>query len=120
MGVVRVQAVAEEEWSLFDAFPDLTVEPDEIVAEDSMLAVRWTATGTHQGDFRGIAPTGVRVEYQLMGMFRVEGTQVTEVWLVADGLALLQQLGAVEALTGYGIRRVETPGKLSVSRGRSP
>ncbi len=98
--VIRgAETVADEEWSHFDAFPDLTVEPDEIVAADGTVAVRWTATGTHEGEFRGIAPTGVRVEYHLMGMFRVEDAQVTEVWLVADRFALLQQIGASEVST---------------------
>lgn len=72
LSTARSEAVADEEWSHFDAFPDLTLEPDQIVADDGTVAVRWTATGTHEGDLRGISPTGTRVEYQLMGMFRVD------------------------------------------------
>src|SRR5207248_10247126 len=45
------------------AFPDIHFRIDEIVgdADTDSIAVRWTATGTHQGDLMGIAPTGKRI-----------------------------------------------------------
>lgn len=100
--VIRgADSIADEEFSHFEAFPDLRVEPDAIVAEDrgDTVAMRWTAIGTHEGDFRGTPPTGARVEYQLMGMFRVEDGQIAGVWLVSDRLTLLQQLGVFEPPT---------------------
>jgi steroid delta-isomerase-like uncharacterized protein len=44
------------------AFPDLHQTIEEQIAEGDKVAYRWTARGTHQGEFMGIAPTGNRVE----------------------------------------------------------
>lgn len=94
-----VDAVVEEEWAHFDAFPDLTLTPDAIHAEDEIVGVRWTAAGTHEGEFKGIEPTMGNVDYSIMGMFRAADGKIEEVWLVADRLALLQQLGIVDPPT---------------------
>src|ERR1700693_4185302 len=40
------------------AFPDSLLRIDEQVGENDRIATRWTFTGTHKGDFRGLAPTG--------------------------------------------------------------
>src|ERR1051325_9380217 len=39
------------------AFPDLRFVVDEQLVDGDRVATRWTATGTHSGDLRGIAPT---------------------------------------------------------------
>jgi steroid delta-isomerase-like uncharacterized protein len=44
------------------AFPDLNITIEDIIAEDDRVAVRWSATMTHQGEFDGIAPTGKPAE----------------------------------------------------------
>jgi steroid delta-isomerase-like uncharacterized protein len=95
-----VEAITAEEWEHFDAFPDLTLIPDAMLAEDDTVAVRWTAVGTHEGEFNGIEPTGTEVEYSLMGMFRVKDGTIAKVWLAADRLGLMQQLGVINPLTG--------------------
>ena len=42
------------------AFPDLSVSPDTVVADDESIAFAYTLTGTHKGPLMGIAPTGRR------------------------------------------------------------
>jgi steroid delta-isomerase-like uncharacterized protein len=45
------------------AFPDLRVTLEDQVAEGDKVVNRWTAQGTHQGEYRGVAPTGKEVEF---------------------------------------------------------
>jgi predicted ester cyclase len=45
---------------LREAFPDLSVAPETMVADEESLAFAYTMTGTHRGPLMGIAPTGKR------------------------------------------------------------
>jgi steroid delta-isomerase-like uncharacterized protein len=86
-----------ERWNLFfTAFHDLKFTVDLVVAEDDLVATSWTATGTHRGEWLGIAPTGREVTWQGINIFRFECGQIVESWSKADHLGLLSQLGAVE------------------------
>lgn len=97
-GEVRgIQAVTDEEFGLFETFSDLTYVIDTIRAEDDLVAARWTATGTHDGDLAGIEPTEQQVDFEVMGLFRVKDDRVTDVWVLPDRLELMRQLGVVEA-----------------------
>lgn len=95
-----IEAAIEHERTIYDAFPDMEYTPEDILAEDDMVAGRWTVTGTHEGEFEGIAPTGEEVEIPACGILRVEEGEIAEVWLTYDRLGLLQQLGVVELPTG--------------------
>jgi predicted ester cyclase len=44
-----------------NAFPDVQMSVEDQVAEGDMVVTRWIASGTHQGEIMGIAPTGNRV-----------------------------------------------------------
>ncbi len=86
-----------ERWALFfTAFPDLEFTVDLVVAEEDLVATHWTATGTHQGEWQGIAPTDREVTWQGINIFRFECGLIVESWGSADHLGLLGQLGAVE------------------------
>jgi predicted ester cyclase len=86
-----------ERWALFfTAFPDLEFTVDLVVAEEDLVATHWTATGTHQGEWQGIAPTDREVTWQGINIFRFECGLIVESWGSADHLGLLSQLGAVE------------------------
>lgn len=90
-------AVTNRVWSLLDAFPDLKITPGAIVAEDDMVAMRYTGTGTHEGELNDIKPTGREFEVSEMKMYRVKDGRIAEVWDASDQLGLLTQLGIVEA-----------------------
>lgn len=77
------------------AFPDAQATIDNIVADDTQVAIRWTTVGTHAGDFGGLPPTGKRVVMTGMEFFRIENGQVVERWTNSDTLGLLQQLGVI-------------------------
>ncbi len=78
-----------------NAYPDVTIQIDDLVAEGDMVAVRWTAKGTHRGEGLGFAPTGRQVEFGGMGFARVTDGKLIEAWNNFDQLGMLQQLGVV-------------------------
>ena len=77
------------------AFPDLQHTVDEIVSENTTVAARWTVSGTHRGDFQGLAPTNKPVRLSGVTVHHLVDGQIAETWLVFDTMDLLQQLGAV-------------------------
>ena len=76
------------------AFPDLAFAPDIVIAEGDLVAARWTASGTHRGGWGTVEPSGRRVEFCGVNIFRIEGGKVVEIWNHRDDLGLLQQTGA--------------------------
>jgi len=88
---------------LFIAFPDYHATVEDIVAEGDKVVTRLTATGTHQAEFLGIAPTGKQMTWTLTLITRIVGGKVVEGWQMVDRLDLLQQMGAM-TLTREGLR----------------
>jgi len=64
-----------------------------MIAEEDKIAVRWTVTGTQKGEFMGIPPTGKKVRFEGMTVYRFEGDKVAEMWWVSNEIAILRQLG---------------------------
>lgn len=79
------------------AFPDLRISIDTQIAEGDYVTTRWTATGTHQGELMGVAPTGKQATVTGITIDRIENGQVAESWDNWDTFGLLQQLGAIPA-----------------------
>ena len=75
------------------AFPDLHFTLEDLVVEGDKIVARWTCSGTHQGVFRGMAPTGKRVTFAGMTLYRIAQGKIVEQWTVEDGISLYQQLG---------------------------
>ncbi|MEJ7631530.1 MAG: ester cyclase [Rubrobacteraceae bacterium] len=75
------------------AFPDDRHEIRDMVAEGDRVAVRIVHTGTHEGPFRGMPPTGRRFEQQQMHVLRLENGRIAEHWAVRDELGMMRQLG---------------------------
>jgi predicted ester cyclase len=74
------------------AFPDLTMTLDDIFAEGDMVAFRWSARGTHLGDWLGIPPTGNHVTATGITIFRIAGGKVVESWTSIDLYPLEEEL----------------------------
>jgi steroid delta-isomerase-like uncharacterized protein len=81
--------------SLRSAFPDWYATTDEMVAEGARVAERWMGRGTHQGEFAGMAPTGKQVTVPGSVFYLLASGKITQFRGLFDGLALLQQLGAI-------------------------
>ncbi len=77
------------------AFPDLRTTVDDLLAEGDKVAARWTFSGTHQGAFLGIPPTGKQVTGTGTSIARIEDGKVAENWVNFDALGLMQQLGVI-------------------------
>jgi steroid delta-isomerase-like uncharacterized protein len=82
--------------TLYNAFPDMTISIEKVIVEDDMAAVHYTGTGTHEGEYNGIEPTGREVELSGMRIVRIEDGQIVEAWGLTSNLSLLGQLGIVE------------------------
>ena len=76
------------------AFPDGQMTIDLLIAEADLVMARWTIQGTHQGAWINIPPTGKRVGFAGVNIFRIAGGKVVEIWNHRDDLGLMQQLGA--------------------------
>ena len=87
------------------AFPDARIEPAHMVADEDNVAVAYTLTGTHEGEFHGIAPTGKKVEVRGLQIGRFANGQIVERWGSSDELGILQQLG-VEPTAKSGLAKL--------------
>ena len=78
------------------AFPDLRMEPLDVLASGDKVVARVRATGTHQGEFMGMPASGKSVDVQLIDIIRFDDDGLAhEHWGVFDALAMMQQLGAI-------------------------
>ena len=79
-----------------EAFPDLTDDVEDLIAEDNKVASRVRVSGTHKGEFMGIPATGNKVDFQVIDILAYRDSKATDHWGVTDQLAMLTQLGVVE------------------------
>lgn len=77
------------------AFPDLRVEIHDLVAENDLVAVRATFSGTSKGPLMGAPPTGKPVELASMVFIRIRDGRLVERWEQADMMGLMLQLGVL-------------------------
>lgn len=89
-----------EEWKQFMvpfriALPDLHFSLEDQLAEGDKVMNRWTAHGTHKGEFMGIPPTGREVTVVGMSVARIVDGKIVEEWSLIDMFSLLQQLGVI-------------------------
>lgn len=77
------------------AFPDLKYIIENIVISENQIAVHSIMTGTHLGDFFGIAPTGKQIRVNQMQIERIKNNKIIEHWRVTDDLNLMRQLGQI-------------------------
>jgi steroid delta-isomerase-like uncharacterized protein len=78
-----------------EAFPDLRMAEADSVKEGDKVAFRWLLSGTHEGEFMGVAATGRRVEAMGMDIVRVASGEIVEHWGEFDAVGLLRQIGAI-------------------------
>jgi steroid delta-isomerase-like uncharacterized protein len=77
------------------AFPDLVVTIHDQVAEGDLVVTRWSAEGTHLGDFIGHAGSGKKVKITAIHIHKIVNNRIAALWEEIDLLGLSKQLGVV-------------------------
>jgi steroid delta-isomerase-like uncharacterized protein len=79
-------------------FPnDLRIAHDDTITAGDKVVIRWTSTGTHNGELFGVTPTGKHTKVTGIDVFRISGGKLAELWQNWDQLGMLQQIGAAPA-----------------------
>ena len=78
-------------------FPDLEEDLQDIVGHGDTVATRWVLTGSQQQEFMGIPAAGQTIRVEGMNFYRLADGRVTDIWTQFDGVAMLQQVGAIPA-----------------------
>ena len=76
----------------FEAFPDLHVSLDELIAEGDRVFLRSTLTGTHDGEYKGIPATGRHVAVECAEVFRIADARFGGYWCMTNVAGLMRQL----------------------------
>lgn len=80
----------------FDAsFPRYELFADEMTAEGNKVVVRARMKGRHEGEFNGILPTHRLMDFPFVISYEIENGKIVHHWLVADQMALLEQMGVM-------------------------
>ncbi|MEX2247720.1 MAG: ester cyclase [Dehalococcoidia bacterium] len=78
-------------------FPDMKMNIEEVIAGDDRIVARWTARGTHKGDFLGVPASGKSFEIGGISILTTAGGKISGDWTQWDSLGLMTQIGAIPA-----------------------
>jgi len=81
---------------MFKAMPDFNYTIKKIVAEDDTVMMYSATTATHSGEWLGNPPTGNKLNFDVVDIFRIENGKIAEHWDVADTLKLFTQVGKIK------------------------
>jgi len=91
------------------AFPDMRVATEDIIAEGDKVAIRWTTTGTHQGELMGIPATGRQVTWSGITIYRFADGKIVETWWAYDAMGMMQQITAQTIPEGLVVDQISSP-----------
>jgi len=96
LGVVQGREGARQMLTaMFQAFPDVHIELEQILASGDHVVSRAVVSGTHKGSFAGIAPTNKKVSWRSCNISELRNGKVTRSRLYADNVSLFRQLGVL-------------------------
>jgi steroid delta-isomerase-like uncharacterized protein len=81
---------------IFRGIPDFSYTMKRIVAEGDFVMMYSTTTGTHENEWLGCPPTGNKLNFDVVDIFRIEDGKIAEHWDVADTLKLFTQIGKIK------------------------
>ena len=88
--------------TIHGAFPDLKVTVLDMIAENDLVVVRWSAKATHRGDHLGFPATNKPVTVVGTNVLRVANGKLVEGWDSWDRLSLMRQLGMAQGVQSPG------------------
>jgi len=101
-----LEAYKQLEVATRKAFPDLHDTIEEMIAEEDKVCVYAHVTGTHKGEWRiplphpnkkaRLAPTGKKITFSYVGIYRIVDGKIVERKTVYDLMDLYEQLGVIE------------------------
>jgi predicted ester cyclase len=80
----------------YRGFPDIHRTMEDIIANKNSVWIKVKITGTHNGEYRGIAPTGKKYVMDAVPHYRIVNSKIVEGWSVWNPLNLFMQLGVIE------------------------
>ncbi len=105
----NVNTFADFTRHVLDAFPDMKVQIQSMIAEGDKVVVHWTSSGTHKGEFLGTPATGRTVPMNSVDTFTLKDGKIVGVQAHPDSAGVLHALGhlpetPVAAALGLGRR----------------
>ena len=91
-----LESLKQFESMIYNASADWKETIEDIIAEGNKVWVRYKVTGTHTGEYRGLAPTGKKVTFTSVSIYRIVNGKLAEGWTVSEELDFLKQLGVIE------------------------
>jgi steroid delta-isomerase-like uncharacterized protein len=91
-GADAAKALAQ---GLKGALPDMQITHHDVLSDGDQVAIRWTATATHGGDYFGVPASGNSVNLTGIDWFRFRDGKISELWIEYDNAGVLQQMGVV-------------------------
>lgn len=79
------------------AFSDISIVPQKLIAEGDLVTVYWIAQGTNTGTGNGLPATGKSAELAGITIWRIIDSKIKEEWSAFDRLSMMQQLGLLPA-----------------------
>jgi len=94
--------------SFVEGLPDLRFMVEDTICEKDKIVASWTITGTHKGQFFGIAPTNKKVSIAGITIHQIANGKILDSQAAWDRISLFQQLG-VELPTKLETRAASRP-----------
>jgi steroid delta-isomerase-like uncharacterized protein len=101
-GIHRDVSLAEDQAALkgwHEAFPDVVIVPEKLIAEGDLVTIYWIARGTNTGTGNGLPATGKKAELAGITIWRIVDNKIKEEWSAFDQLSMMQQLGLLPQKT---------------------
>ncbi|MGA7274562.1 MAG: ester cyclase [Candidatus Udaeobacter sp.] len=99
-GIHRNATLEEDQTALkgwHQAFSDIAIVPEKLIAEGDLVTIYWIARGTNTGAGNGLPATGKKAELAGITIWRIVDGRIKEEWSAFDQLSMMQQLGLLPA-----------------------
>src|SRR5437762_3500719 len=99
-GIHRDAGLEEDQAALkgwHQAFSDITIVPEKLIAEGDLVTIYWIARGTNTGTGNGLPATGKKAELAGITIWRIVDGKIKEEWSAFDQLSMMQRLGLLSA-----------------------